>query len=145
VTAVHKVDVHVGEGKRRQFHACNRCVEADQEKEWESRNLFGPCEIEGDCSEPCFACGAINDVRVSDPHYRPHLFSLTDAYTQIKSASGAADTAIAASKLAGKLFANVGVITAKIAWSVVQNAPEITERMKQQIEKNKARGGLGSD
>lgn len=120
----------------RKIDVCDQCVSEDEEKRLHERliSIYSGDDALGEhCQVP--GCGAFRDARPGDMSYRPHLYDLTEAYSEVSDAAGARDTLVASSKLVGKTLANVGVIGAKASFKVTK---AYFKELKKQAEKKRA-------
>lgn len=117
----------------KEIEVCDDCMYEDQVAPgWVKMLRSTDREPMGDlCQVP--GCGAYKDARPGDITYQKHLYTLSEAVGEVSSAQGAADTAIASAKLAGKTLANVGVMGMKLGLKMLKMAPTLLDR---QIEAN---------
>ncbi|WP_267118909.1 hypothetical protein [Xanthomonas sacchari] len=118
-----------------EIEICDHCFEKDRvSHQPRFSEILGRDAHQSECAAG--RCLNFRDAKPMDLDYRPHLFSLTEAASEVKVAEGAADTAIATGKLLGKTIANVGVLAGKLGVLTIRNMPRIAKEMLEQQEKN---------
>jgi hypothetical protein len=118
-----------------EIEICDHCFEKDRVADQHRFSELSGREVQ---KSECEAgrCPNFRDARPLDLDYRPHLFSLNEAASEVKAAEGAADTAIAAGKLLGKTLANVGVLAGKAGFLTLKNMPQLARSMLEKQEKD---------
>lgn len=118
------------------MQVCNRCL-YENEVALGTGLRMDELEFDPSLGETCEQCGAFQDARPSEPHYRPHLFSLSDAGRDVSVATGVGEVSAASAKLVGKFLANSAIIGGKIGWQVVKLLPDFTNNLEKAIAKKK--------
>lgn len=70
---------------------------------------------------------------------RSIYYDLGEAYSEVKAASGAKETAINSAALAGKTLFNTSIWAGKLGIEMIKNLPEAMEKQRERNEAEKAK------
>ena len=95
-----------------------------------ARTLANPAPSQGQATE---SDGADNWFNLPSDLRSEWYYDVGPAWREVKAASGAADTALSALKLSGKLLSNAAVLAGKVGAVVLRELPEHMERQRSRV------------